>query len=130
MSSHLSKQQQDKFAEMLSVQADKLCREAIALHHAAHAAVANGDTHTSSSVDGWIDLLYQYNDSHSFEIRRQLERIAAAQQQLDLGLYGLCSDCESPIAIERLEQDPSQQRCGICEARYNKLSASSKRVWL
>jgi RNA polymerase-binding transcription factor DksA len=39
---------------------------------------------------------------------------------MDLGLYGLCSDCEEQLAIEQLEQDPTLQRCPLCETRYRK----------
>ncbi|GAA5219333.1 TraR/DksA family transcriptional regulator [Corallincola platygyrae] len=130
MCSPLTKQQQSKFEEMLSQQAASLCREAREIYSSSHAMVANGDTDLPNSVEGWIEILNQYSDNESFQTRRQLERIAAAQEQIELGLYGICSDCESPISLERLLQDPSQQRCGVCEARYKQLSASSKRVWL
>ena len=50
----------------------------------------------------------------------RLKRIDATLCQMDLGLYGLCSDCEEPLAIESLEQDPTLQRCPRCEARYRK----------
>ena len=46
----------------------------------------------------------------------RLKRIDAALCQMDLGLYGLCSDCEEPLSIEQLEQDPTLQRCPRCEA--------------
>ncbi|TCI01545.1 hypothetical protein EZV61_17680 [Corallincola luteus] len=130
MCSPLSKQHQEKFEDMLSQQADALCKQAQALHISSQALAANGDIKQPNSIDHWIDFLYQCNDDASFQIRRKLEGIAAAQQQIELGLYGICSDCESPITLERLLQEPSQQRCGICEAKFNQLSASSKRVWL
>ncbi|CAJ1785600.1 TraR/DksA family transcriptional regulator [Aeromonas jandaei] len=53
-----------------------------------------------------------------------LKRIDAALCQMDLGLYGLCSDCEEPLAIESLELDPTLQRCPRCEARYRKVLQS------
>ena len=49
-----------------------------------------------------------------------LKRIDAALCQMDLGLYGLCSDCEDPLSIELLEQDPTLQRCPRCDTRYRK----------
>ena len=49
-----------------------------------------------------------------------LKRLDAALCQMDLGLYGLCSDCEEPLAIAQLEQDPTLQRCPRCETRYRK----------
>ncbi|HEH9430480.1 TPA: conjugal transfer protein TraR [Aeromonas sobria] len=54
----------------------------------------------------------------------RLKRIDAALCQMDLGLYGLCSDCEEQLAIEQLEQDPTLQRCPRCETRYRKVLQS------
>lgn len=50
----------------------------------------------------------------------RLKRLDAALCQMDLGLYGFCSDCEDPLLPEQLEQDPTLQRCPRCEARYRK----------
>ena len=50
----------------------------------------------------------------------RLKRLDAALCQMDLGLYGFCSDCEEPLLPEQLEQDPTLQRCPRCEARYRK----------
>lgn len=50
----------------------------------------------------------------------RLKRLDAALCQMDLGLYGLCSDCEEPLTIDQLEQDPTLQRCPSCETRYRK----------
>ena len=50
----------------------------------------------------------------------RLKRLDAALCQMELGLYGLCSDCEEPLAIDQLDQDPSLQRCPRCETRYRK----------
>ncbi|MGY5453166.1 TraR/DksA family transcriptional regulator [Agarivorans sp. MS3-6] len=49
---------------------------------------------------------------------KQLQRVDAALCQVDLGLYGLCSDCEEVIEIERLNNDPSTQRCQICSDKH------------
>ncbi|QUN07029.1 TraR/DksA family transcriptional regulator [Shewanella yunxiaonensis] len=48
----------------------------------------------------------------------KLNRLDAAQCQLDLGLYGMCADCESEIEPERLAQDPTEQRCQCCSEQY------------
>ncbi|QYK06566.1 TraR/DksA C4-type zinc finger protein [Shewanella zhangzhouensis] len=48
----------------------------------------------------------------------RLTRLDAAQCQLDLGLYGLCADCESEIEQERLIRDPTVQRCLACDDHY------------
>ncbi|MFO6421992.1 TraR/DksA family transcriptional regulator [Motilimonas sp. KMU-193] len=49
-----------------------------------------------------------------------IKRIDAALCQIDLGLYGLCSDCEEPIEMALLSQDPTEQRCFRCKEKYQK----------
>ncbi|AZQ10009.1 TraR/DksA C4-type zinc finger protein [Shewanella khirikhana] len=51
-------------------------------------------------------------------IYERLTRLDAAQCQLDLGLYGLCADCESEIESERLIADPTEQRCLACDDHF------------
>ncbi|EGM69667.1 TraR/DksA family transcriptional regulator [Shewanella sp. HN-41] len=48
----------------------------------------------------------------------RLNKLDAAFCQLDLGLYGLCSDCEAEIESGRLNQDPTEQRCSACAEHY------------
>jgi len=49
----------------------------------------------------------------------KLTKLDAAICQLDIGLYGLCSDCESEIEPERLTKDPIEQRCANCAEQYD-----------
>lgn len=47
-----------------------------------------------------------------------LRRITAALQRIDRGGYGICEDCDEPIAGQRLEADPTVTRCiGCASAR-------------
>lgn len=71
----------------------------------------------SLSLTELIDLLAKtpFDDHPLFE---RLMRLDAALCQLDLGLYGLCSDCEAEIEAERLVQDPTEQRCHQCAEHY------------
>jgi DnaK suppressor protein len=64
-----------------------------------------------------IDLLAntQLEDTPQFV---HLVRVDAALCQLDLGLYGLCSDCEAEIEADRLRSDPTEQRCASCAEHY------------
>lgn len=48
----------------------------------------------------------------------KLTKLDAAFCQLDIGLYGLCSDCESEIEAARLVKDPTEQRCAQCAEQY------------
>jgi DnaK suppressor protein len=47
----------------------------------------------------------------------QLRRIEAALARLDAGDYGLCAQCEEPIAPRRLEADPAAPLCISCAER-------------
>lgn len=47
----------------------------------------------------------------------ELRRIDAALCQCDIGLYGICSDCEEQIETHRLTKDPCVQRCENCEKK-------------
>nr|WP_283104786.1 TraR/DksA C4-type zinc finger protein [Shewanella marisflavi] len=48
----------------------------------------------------------------------KLTQLDAALCQLDLGLYGLCADCEADIESDRLNANPLEQRCTQCAADY------------
>ncbi|MCL1143996.1 TraR/DksA family transcriptional regulator [Shewanella gaetbuli] len=60
--------------------------------------------------------LHKLTDEPVFE---RLMRLDAAICQLELGLYGLCSDCESEIEQSRLQSDPTEQRCEDCAKRHS-----------
>jgi len=58
-------------------------------------------------------------ESHSLtEYKNQIKSIDAALQGMDLGLYGLCSDCEVELDANELFECPTQQRCHACETKY------------
>jgi DnaK suppressor protein len=46
-----------------------------------------------------------------------LRHIAAALRRIEDGCYGLCADCDQPIASKRLEFDPTALRCIDCESK-------------
>jgi len=58
-------------------------------------------------------------ESHSLsQYKTQIKSIDAALQGMDLGLYGLCSDCEIELDAEELFNCPTKQRCDACEKKY------------
>jgi len=67
------------------------------------------------------DIITTLTDLHLTEtaLFERLLRLDAAWCQLDLGLYGLCADCEEEIESERLQSDPSEQRCGACAEHFH-----------
>ena len=46
-----------------------------------------------------------------------LRHIAAALQRIDNGDYGTCIDCDKAIAAQRLEFDPTVERCIDCASK-------------
>lgn len=87
-------------------------------NHAAEAALAL--RLQQQPVSSWPDLL---TANKPWCIRQQLERleaVIAALSQIELKLYGVCSDCEAQIEQERLELDAASQRCTQCEERHKK----------
>ncbi|MBV2181364.1 MAG: TraR/DksA family transcriptional regulator [Castellaniella sp.] len=61
------------------------------------------------------------------EVRRDIEEVrdlVAAEQRIEAGRYGLCTDCGSPIGYKRLDAYPSAKRCYSCQVDYEAQHAS------
>lgn len=69
------------------------------------------------SPSDFVDYACTLTDPRIEPLLSELRRIDAALCQYDIGLYGICSDCEEEIEPERLDADPCVQRCGKCEAK-------------
>jgi DnaK suppressor protein len=72
------------------------------------------DTAEASVADLLVDLQLASVDRHIQEIRD----IDAALMRIASGNYGVCTDCEEPIAIDRLKVYPTAKRCRPCQADY------------
>lgn len=73
----------------------------------------------AASLCALIEWMTNQELTHQPLFKRMM-RLDAAYCQLELGLYGLCSDCETEIEAMRLSQDPTEQRCVSCEAKFNR----------
>ncbi|WP_115718044.1 TraR/DksA family transcriptional regulator [Gallaecimonas mangrovi] len=71
----------------------------------------------NQGTDGISSFLPSYPDRQLYGLCDRLSKVEAALCQLELGLYGICSDCESEIEMERLVKDPAEQRCAKCAAK-------------
>tara|TARA_R110001583_G_scaffold77554_1_gene211070 strand:- start:10444 stop:10851 length:408 start_codon:yes stop_codon:yes gene_type:complete len=70
------------------------------------------------NADTLIDSLI-HCESHSLNLyKKQIQNIDAALQGMELGLYGLCSDCETELDVNSLFECPTKQRCNHCETKY------------
>ena len=66
-----------------------------------------------------MDAMQQQAMAQAQERRRAQERvrIKAALERLDEGEWGYCTVCGEPIALKRLEHDPSVATCVGCAAQ-------------
>jgi DnaK suppressor protein len=58
---------------------------------------------------------------------RTLERIHDALGRLEVGNYGLCADCDEPIAKARLQALPFAERCRDCQEGREEIAAEAAR---
>jgi len=73
-----------------------------------------------AQVSSERDLEFALNERETAE----LCEIAAALERLDLGTYGQCTDCGSPIPTLRLQALPKASRCITCQERSEQLPPS------
>jgi len=88
---------------------------------------------TDNAVEKWIDagfiqepdLLDQVMEEQARDRRRHFQNrdqklIAKIRRRLDAiddGTYGICADCEEPIAVARLKARPVTSYCIDCKTR-------------
>jgi RNA polymerase-binding transcription factor DksA len=84
------------------------------------------DLGEASVADLLVDLKLASVDRHIQEIRD----IDAALMRIAMSSYGVCADCRSSIAFERLRAYPTAKRCRPCQAKYERLHAGPGRASL
>jgi DnaK suppressor protein len=77
---------------------------------------APGDTADESIVDLNADYFLKLAQQHQHE----LTEIRNAFERMHRGVYGICRDCESPIALERLRHLPYAACCVYCQSAREK----------
>lgn len=55
----------------------------------------------------------------------EMRDIAAAENRIAAGTYGLCTDCGAPIRYKRLDAYPTAKRCFSCQVVRERLLAPS-----
>ena len=86
-------------------------RVELASEHFAHSEDSPAQVNTAR------DLEFAINEHELAE----LNAIDAALQRLHDGRYGVCIDCESPIAPARLQAAPEAARCIHCQEKVEHL---------
>lgn len=82
------------------------------------------------SDDELLETLEEVESAQANKFRSRLQAIEASLCQLELGLYGYCADCEKTIEPERLQRDPTTQRCQHCHELHQKKSQKKQRILL
>lgn len=93
-------------------------QELLAADDARYADLA-GRVHDSgeeSVADLLVDLGIARIDRQVNEIRQ----IEAALRRVDLGIYGVCRDCDGEIGYERLQSQPVAERCVTCQKQFER----------
>lgn len=75
--------------------------------------------------DSFADLIVHTNLAEMDRDVDELRMIDSALQRISAGTYGECPDCGQPIAMARLEAEPTAERCIKCQELYEKTHAST-----
>ena len=74
------------------------------------------DSGEESVADLLVDMGIARIDRQVNEVRE----IEAALRRIDLGIYGVCRDCDGEIGYERLQSQPMAERCVTCQAQFER----------
>ncbi|MCL2915678.1 TraR/DksA C4-type zinc finger protein [Shewanella corallii] len=92
---------------------------ALALELEQQAIALLPSTPSEYNLQQLINALVQHKlTQHSVYV--QLLKLDAARCQLELGLFGLCADCEEEIPQHLLDANITVQRCHRCQLKYDK----------
>ncbi|WP_442497042.1 TraR/DksA family transcriptional regulator [Methylobacter sp. sgz302048] len=78
------------------------------------------DSGDESVADLLVDINLASIDRHVHEIND----IDAALMRIAEGHYGICIECDSPIAFKRLLVYPAAKRCIVCQTLYERTYAA------
>ncbi len=62
------------------------------------------------------EMLTEINLAMLSQHQHELKNLERAIKRMDDGVYGICIDCDAPIAIARLQAYPTAVRCINCQA--------------
>lgn len=128
--SQLNESQLTQFKEQLIASLDNTRSMINAIFQASdrashHLAVKNLG---NLSADALIEFTSKIGDPELSRKIDKLKKIDASLISIEMGMYGLCSDCESELTVQRLSADPTVQRCPGCEAKYQKQKCNNYRL--
>jgi DnaK suppressor protein len=68
----------------------------------------------------------EMSDAQEQRDRDELALVESALGRLDQGVYGDCTACGEPIALQRLQVQPAAPRCAACQADAEHVAAQSR----
>ena len=123
----LTKEQITQFAERIDARKSLLLdeiRRVLARSSNEHYVDLLGGTGDSGDVAA-ASLIRDVTEAEVVRDIGEVRDIAAAQDRIAAGTYGLCTDCGVPIRHKRLDAYPTAKRCFDCQVRREKLQAPS-----
>ncbi|WP_372880658.1 TraR/DksA C4-type zinc finger protein [Psychromonas sp.] len=72
------------------------------------------------SIDQLVELTSRMEISSISHKIKEIKSIDASLNDIEMGLYGFCSDCEEELDMTRLTEAPATKRCEHCEKKYQK----------
>ncbi len=93
-------------------------------------------THLREFMQAEVDVEPDEGDTEIFEreknaaliavLERRLQDIETALKSIEKGEYGICSRCNNPIEIERLEVKPDATMCLNCQREVERMSRRNR----
>jgi len=119
---HLTAQQMEKLGQLLEARTKTLAsgvrKELANSDHQHYRDLAGSVTDTADEAlaKTLVDLDTAMIDRHVMELRD----LDAARGRVHDGTYGICVDCDEPVAFDRLSAYPTAKRCIKCQQQREK----------
>ena len=120
-SSHLNQTELEKFKNLLQEKSRRLLEQA---HETLNNEMVLSPDDRFDEVD---QASSEYMQAFSFRLRGRerhlMNKIEVALRKIDEGIYGVCEECEEPIANKRLAARPEAPLCIQCKEAQEKEEA-------
>ena len=97
---------------------DEVRKELMAMDDARYIDLA-GRVHDSGE-ESVADLLSDLDVARIDRQVNEIRSIEAALRRIDMGIYGVCRECDGDITYERLQSQPAAERCVICQEQHER----------
>ena len=121
----MKKSEQKRFQKLLFAESAHLSK---GLKTIGNDAIESLEHETGSDITSFAEAGTDSNDRET-ALRlaggesEMLHAVEEALQRIEEGTYGVCTDCDEPIPIKRLEVFPAAKRCVECKSKFEKESS-------